>query len=255
MRGLGVRFAIVGVLTSITNMVLAQELQITTESIYSAGKNSVLMVRTEKMLSGPDTVYGLGFLEIREVQQELGMSREQVARLREVRQQVAELKNKALREAGGIEALNNDPGALRELERIRRDLDITAADALLNSEQRKRHKQIILQWWGTGVLRRMEVADELGLSSEQRERIAVVYQRYEQKRQVLLETGLKQERKEPPVLVSNAVRLRQLQDPNTPYNVMRREILAVLMPAQKKQWEEMKGPVFKWLAHSRGHDY
>lgn len=204
-------------------------------------------------------VYSLSYLHTREVREELGMTLEQSRRYFTLRQEVGKKQLEMRIKSGGFEALEKKEEARRDLWRAWRDLEYAALEELLTPEQRRRHRQVCLQWLGTTALDYAEVADELTLNAAQRARIRAAKQRRDDTMQRQFEEwDEKRKRGEPmppPLSLPNEDRIKALRDPNTPYNTMRREILAVLTPEQKRQWKEMTGPVVKWLAHSRGHDY
>jgi hypothetical protein len=245
----------IGLLASLASAVPAQEVRLELAPSVLVGSNGQTLDTSGRGVSVIQALYGAALLHIPEVRKEIGMTREQVLTWYETQKRLREEKSADI-QTTDVEAFRQDRDTREKWETAWQAREEEALNRILTPAQRKRHKQISLQWWGTGVLRRVEVADELRLTPAQRAQIKTVFARYEEKMRKLRETWQQRPTNpQPAVLLPNKVRLRQVQDPTTPYNVMRREMLAVLTPAQKKQWQEMTGPVFKWLAHSRGHDY
>ena len=191
-------------------------------------------------------LYGFSYLNIMEVQEELKLTREQIANLTKARQK-AYSEFDPMQEAGGSERLAADPAARVLFYRLEGTVQRGIVADMLTEVQLKRHHEICIQWEGIRALRRQEVADALRLMPEQRAQITT----YE----LAWDKFLKSSFSHLPQPVTPAQGRAYKAANDNAFQTMRLKCRALLTPAQLKQWQEMNGPTFKWLAHSRGQDY
>ena len=183
---------------------------------------------------------GMGFggnmssmlLRAPKVQEELGLTEAQKTKIQAV-----------MKEGMGERP---DMGALRDLDEEQRKAKMAEfmekaqarakkmakdLDEILKPEQRKRLKQIGLQFRGVSALRDKEVATELGLSTEQQDKIAEIGKEAGEKMGKLFADR------------ENRTGMREKMDK------IRKEsetaTLGVLTQEQKEKFEEMKGPKFE----------
>lgn len=103
---------------------------------------------------------------------------------------------------------------------------------VLSESQFKRYKELALQEAGPAALSRKEIADKVGLSDEQNEKIRAI-----------LEQGRPRPPQEgggPPDFEATRKRMDQARDENG------KKIIAVLTLAQREKWESMLGKPFKF---------
>jgi hypothetical protein len=99
--------------------------------------------------------------------------------------------------------------------------------AILSETQYTRYQQLSFQAGGVRMLLRPELAEKLGITEEQREQIM------EAGRPPMPQGGQPGQRPDP-----NEMEKRRKE--------VEAKMLAVLTPAQRKQWAEMTGPAFKF---------
>ena len=109
-------------------------------------------------------------LRIAEVQKELKMTPEQVAKL-DAKQDEVRQKMQTLFQGGG------NPAEMTPAERQKRteqmmEVQTKAVNEILDPTQQKRYRQLDLQQQGASALMRKDVADELKLTDEQKKALA-----------------------------------------------------------------------------------
>ena len=164
-----------------------------------------------------------------QVQAELKLTEDQVAKLRE-----------ALRPAGGPGGPGGaggrggfgggaDPQA-REQMRLEQEKKIKE---ILSAEQYKRYQEISLQLEGPAALARKEIADKVGLSDSQREKIQAILEEQRATMRDMFQGGAGGDRQ---AMMEEMQKLRKATD---------EKILGVLTAEQKKTWEGMLGKPFQ----------
>ena len=191
-------------------------------------------------------LYGLSYFNIPEVQEELKLTPDQIKHLTKG-SGAGSIISEAMEEVGGRERMAADPTARLLFYRL-----ITAAERsivadMLNEAQLKRHREICIQWEGINALRRQDVADALHLTSEQRAKIGA--------RGMARESYMRALFANTTPTTTRAARHVSKPPKDSRWEDLRLKCRDLLTPAQLKQWQEMNGPPFKWLAHSRGQDY
>jgi hypothetical protein len=163
-----------------------------------------------------------------QVQAELKLTEDQIAKLRE-----------ALRPAGGPGGpggagggrggFGADPQA-REQMRLEQEKKIKE---ILSAEQYKRYQQISLQLEGPSALARKEIADKVGLSDSQREKIQALIEEQRATMRDMFQGGAGGDRQ---AMMEEMQKLRKETD---------QKILGLLTAEQKKTWEAMLGKPFQ----------
>ena len=190
-------------------------------------------------------LYGLSYLNIPEVQEELKLTRDQIAYLKRAPGQSSSY-SQAMEQVGGQARMAADPAARMLFYRLLTSAERSIVADTLSEVQIKRHREICIQWEGIGALRRQDVADALGLTTEQRAKIGA----YGMERESQMRAHFANRTPATPVTTQRTA--RPVKD--AVWEEFRLKCRVLLTPAQLKQWQEMNGPVFKWLAHSRGQD-
>lgn len=157
------------------------------------------------------------------VQKELKLSNDQLKK-------VEELSEKMRGKMQDVFALE-EPERGKRLQALNQENDKALA-AILTPEQAKRLKQIVYQQQGTAALATQDVAKELGLSDEQRKRIADISAETGRKTRELVQPGT------PPDQATSA-KMEALRKAGSD------QILAVLTDAQKRAWTDLQGDPFK----------
>jgi hypothetical protein len=171
----------------------------------------------------------LQLIQIPEVQTELKLTDEQKGKF----QQMGQEMGGAMREM--FQALQNAAPEERQkkLQEFQADAN-KKINAVLNADQQKRLRQLVLQRQGPAVLAQDEsVAKDLKVTDEQKQKIAAITREAGEQRRALLQGG-------------------GLQNPETRAKMeeitkqTNEKITATLTDAQKKQWKEMLGAEFKF---------
>lgn len=161
-------------------------------------------------------------LERPDVQRELNLTEQQKSQIR----QMQENQRVAMQE------LRNLPPEERrqKMQELRQKNDPTT---VLNETQKKRLREIELQAMGAFALMQPEVADQLKLTQEQRSKLqGVVMQSMQQMREQFQGGGFGQGQ--------GAQQMQQMRDQ------MEKQMLEVLTPAQRQQWQQMQGKPFQF---------
>ena len=157
------------------------------------------------------------------VQKELKLTAEQTKKL-------ADLADKMREKMQAAFALEG-PQRGKKLQELNEENDKAVA-AILAPEQAKRLRQIVYQQQGAAALATADVAKELGLSGEQRERITAINDETAGKMRELLRSG------GPPDDATRA-KAEELRRAGAD------KVLAALTDAQKAAWKELQGEPFK----------
>jgi Spy/CpxP family protein refolding chaperone len=159
-------------------------------------------------------------LERPDVQRELNLTEQQKNQIR----QMQENQRVAMQE------LRNLPPEERrqKMQELRQKNDPVN---VLNETQKKRLREIELQAMGAFALMQPEVADQLKLTQEQRSKLqGVVMQSMQQMREQFQGGGFGQ----------GAQQMQQMRDQ------MEKQMLEVLTPVQRQQWQQMQGKPFQF---------
>jgi Spy/CpxP family protein refolding chaperone len=173
-------------------------------------------------LGGPMLMVGL--LRSPQVQQELKLTDQQKQQLEQLGEQWRE-KMRGLRDLPPEERRQKVQGMRAEVEK--------PISQILNEQQMKRLKQIALQVEGYAALERPEIADQVGLTKEQRQKIRDILRQAGEKRREAFQQG----RSDRQAAFQRMREIRQWVDG---------EIEKLLTPEQKKKWQESIGAPFKF---------
>jgi Spy/CpxP family protein refolding chaperone len=173
-------------------------------------------------LGGPMLMVGL--LRSPQVQQELKLTDQQRQQLEQLGEQWRE-KMRGLRYLPPEDRWQKGEGMRAEVEK---QLATT-----LNEQQMKRLKQIALQVEGYAALERPEIADQVGLTKEQRQKIRDILRQAGEKRREAFQQGQGDRQ----AAFQRMREIRQWVDG---------EIEKLLTPEQKKKWQELVGAPFKF---------
>jgi Spy/CpxP family protein refolding chaperone len=166
----------------------------------------------------------LGLLRNQQVQQELKLTDQQKQQLEQLGEQWRE-KMRGLRDLPPEERRQKVEGMRAEVEK---QLATT-----LNEQQMKRLKQIALQVEGYAALERPEVAEQVGLTKEQRQKIRDILRQANEKRREAFQQGQGDRQ----AAFQRMREIRQWVDG---------EIEKLLTAEQKKKWQELVGAPFKF---------
>lgn len=173
-------------------------------------------------LGGPMLMVGL--LRSPQVQQELKLTDQQRQQLEQLGEQWRE-KVRGLRDLPPEERRQKVQGMRAEVEK--------QLSQILNEQQMKRLKQIALQVEGYAALERPEIADQVGLTKEQRQKIRDILRQAAEKRREAFQQG----RSDRQAAFQRMREIRQWVDG---------EIEKLLTAEQKKKWQELVGAPFKF---------
>ena len=173
-------------------------------------------------LGGPMLM--LGLLRNQQVQQELKLTDQQKQQLEQLGEQWRE-KMRGLRDLPPEERRQKVQGMRAEVEK--------QLSQILNEQQMKRLKQIALQVEGYAALERPEIADQVGLTKEQRQKIRDILRQAAEKRREAFQQG----RSDRQAAFQRMREIRQWVDG---------EIEKLLTAEQKKKWQELVGAPFKF---------
>jgi Spy/CpxP family protein refolding chaperone len=173
-------------------------------------------------LGGPMLMVGL--LRSPQVQQELKLTDQQRQRLEQLGEQWRE-KMRGLRDLPPEERRQKVQGMRAEVEK--------QLSQILNEQQMKRLKQIALQVEGYAALERPEIADQVGLTKEQRQKIRDILRQADEKRREAFQQGQGDRQ----AAFQRMREIRQWVDG---------EIEKLLTAEQKKKWQELVGAPFKF---------
>jgi Spy/CpxP family protein refolding chaperone len=173
-------------------------------------------------LGGPMLM--LGLLRNQQVQQELKLTDQQRQRLEQLGEQWRE-KMRGLRDLPPEERRQKGEGMRAEVEK--------QLATILNEQQMKRLKQIALQVEGYAALERPEIADQVGLTKEQRQKIRDILRQADEKRREAFQQGQGDRQ----AAFQRMREIRQWVDG---------EIEKLLTAEQKKKWQELVGAPFKF---------
>jgi hypothetical protein len=187
---------------------------------------------------------GLQILRIPTVQQELKMTDAQIAKLDAKQDEVQNGSREAIEAAGGFQALRemSDEDRQKLMAKIG-DLQNKAVADVLDANQLKRYKELVLQREGPLAAARKDVAEALKLTEEQRKQIQAIQQGLNQERmqsfQSLGRDAAPEERQKA---------MLKLEESQAKAG---ERVLALFNDARKAAWKEMTGAPFKFPAPQR----
>ena len=202
--------------------------------VYSACAQGVFGGGQPRQGQGAPTQRGQGFgwmmgagmsgmlLQRPDVQRELNLTEQQKTQIRQMQE--------AMRTA--MQEMRNMPPQERrqKMEELRQKNDPTK---VLNETQKKRLRELELQAMGPTAFLQPEVADELKLTQEQRSRLqGIVMQQMQQLREQFQGGGFGQGQ--------GAQSFQQIREQ------AEKQMLEVLTPAQRQQWQQMQGKPFQF---------
>ncbi|MFN4033581.1 MAG: hypothetical protein ACK4ME_08190 [Fimbriimonadales bacterium] len=171
------------------------------------------------MMGGAGMMSGM-LLQRADVQRELNLTEQQKSQIRQMQEN----------QRAAMQELRNLPPQERrqKIMELRQKNDPTN---VLNESQKKRLREIELQALGPSAFFQEDVANELKLTQEQRARLqGIVMQQMQQLREQFQGGGFGQ----------GGQNLQQLREQ------MEKQMLEVLTPAQRQQWQQMQGKPFQF---------
>ncbi len=158
-----------------------------------------------------------------DVQKELNLSQTQKVKLEQMRQEFEQARQ---------ELRNLPPEQRRErMQELRQKYDPTS---VLTDAQRKRLRELELQWQGPFALADPEVARQVGLTQEQQTKIRGIVQETFQSMRERVQPG---QPGQPGAFQQEFQKAREQAE---------KRILEVLTPAQREKWEQMLGKPFEF---------
>ncbi len=187
---------------------------------------------------------GFSMLGMAEVQKELKMTPEQVGKLKDAGEDL-DKSMQALREETGNPFELSDEGRAKFFAKMQ-EMQTKAAASVLKEDQMKRYRQLDLQQSGSQALSRKDVAEELKLSDEQKEKLATLQKEQgEAMGQIFRNGGNFRDMTED----ERAAFRKKMGDMRKSFND---KAFAVLSADQNKKWKEMLGEPFKFPARGPG---
>ncbi len=171
------------------------------------------------MMGGAGMMSGM-LLQRADVQRELNLTEQQKNQIRQMQEN----------QRAAMQELRNLPPQERrqKMQELWQKNDPTS---VLNESQKKRLREIELQAMGPSAFLQEDVANELKLTQEQRSRLqGIVMQQMQQLREQFQGGGFGQ----------GGQNLQQLREQ------MEKQMLEVLTPAQRQQWQQMQGKPFQF---------
>ncbi|GBC91853.1 hypothetical protein HRbin15_00312 [bacterium HR15] len=159
-----------------------------------------------------------------DVQKELNLSQTQKAKLEQMREEMMQAMQ---------ELRNLPPEQRRErMQELRQKYDPAS---VLTDAQRKRMRELELQWQGPFALNNPEIAKQVGLTEEQQAKIRGIIQETFQSMRGQFQPG------QPPGQPGE--RMQEFQKAR---EQAERKILEVLTPAQREKWQQLLGKPFEF---------
>jgi hypothetical protein len=185
---------------------------------------------------------GLGMLRIPEVQKELKMTPDQIAKIDSKQQELRDQMRSAFQGGGP----GGDPEEMQKrMAQVREMQDKAVAD-ILNGDQQKRYHQLELQQQGSMALAsRKDVQDDLKLTDDQKSKIDEIRQKAMDDMRASMQ-GVDFQSMTADERQKMMTKMRDAQKATGD------KIEAVLTADQQKQWKEMQGAPFKFPAMQPG---
>jgi hypothetical protein len=182
---------------------------------------------------------GLQLLRIAEVQKELKMTPEQVGKI-DAKQQEVRQAMQELRQGGGNQQQLSEEDRAKRTAKMQ-EIQTKAVKDILDEKQVKRFNELQLQQQGPLALARKDIADELKLTDEQKQKIVKIQTDMNEERRAAMQGVNFQEMSEE----ERAKMMTKMQDMQ---KAAGDKVVAVLTDEQKKKWKEMTGEPFKFPA-------
>ncbi|MER3500565.1 MAG: hypothetical protein C4295_03645 [Candidatus Fervidibacterota bacterium] len=181
-------------------------------------------------LGGPMRL--LGLLRNPQVQQELKLTEEQKQKLQGLTEQLREKFRGLGQELRGLSPEERP----KRLAQVNAEVEKELAK-VLKEEQLNRLKQIALQVEGYAALSRPDIAKQVGLTEGQRKQVQEILQEAAEKRRSLFQQGPGGDRQ---------ARFQRFQEWQKIRQWVDQQIERLLTEQQKKKWQELIGPPFKF---------
>ena len=186
---------------------------------------------------------GLSLLRIPEVQVELKLTDAQIAKAQAKQDEVNNATQEIRQSAGNPRDLS-DEDRQKMNAKIQAVTDKALAE-VLDENQIKRYKQLVLQREGPMAASRKDVADALKLTEDQRKQIAAIQQGV---RQAMMESFQSAGN---PRELSDEDRQKLMAKMQENQTKAGEKVLALFTDAQKATWKELTGAPFKFPAFQR----
>ena len=182
---------------------------------------------------------GLQLLTNKDVQGELKMTEQQVAKVAEKQTEVRQ----KMQELGGFGGGGGGtPPSREEIQTMmakRQEIQTKAVNDILDTKQQKRFKQLELQAAGAGALQRPDVAAELKITDEQKTKMREIQQAQMEE----FRNGGFQFPGADATPEERQAFMKKMQDMQ---KASSEKVLKVLTEAQQKQFKEMQGEIVKF---------
>lgn len=176
---------------------------------------------------------GLAMLRIPEVQKELKMTPEQIAKIDAKQDEVRTASQSA---AGGVSFQDMTPEERQKLMEKMVEIQSKAANEILDTTQQKRFKELELQQMGPGAAaNRKEVAEALKLTDEQKKGIADIQAKLAEDRRTAMASFRDMTPEE---------RTAAMTKMQTGQKEANDKIVALFTAEQKTKWTELTGAPF-----------
>lgn len=190
---------------------------------------------------------GVMLLSVPEVREELKITDEQVKSLEEVRDMLQEVNFRdqlqGLRDLDREQRREKMQELQAKMEEVGQKVEARLKE-ILNADQLKRLGELQLQREGAMAIARPPVAEQLGLSDEQREKV----------RSILASTRPQRGQERPNFgELSREERQKLMEERRAQREKAESEVVAVLTDEQKAKWSEMQGEDFEFPRRRRGN--
>jgi len=181
---------------------------------------------------------GLQLLRIPEVQKELSMTDAQIGKLDAKQQEVGQAMQEARQ---GVNFQQMSAEERQQLMTKMQDIQTKAVADVLDAKQMKRFHQLELQQAGPMALTRKDVATDLKLTDDQKEKIGKIQTQVNEDSRAAMQ-GLD------PRNMSEDDRTKLMAKNQEIQKAAGDKLTALLTDDQKKQWKDMQGEPFKFPA-------
>lgn len=182
---------------------------------------------------------GLQLLNMKEVQEELKMSAEQVAKVGDKQQEVRQAMQELFQSAGNPQDMSDEDRA--KLMAKRQEIQNKAVSDILDTKQMRRFHQLELQQMGPGAFLRPDVAAALKLNDDQKKQIQEIQQKAGEDTRALFQGVDRQNQ-------SQEDRQQMFAKMQAIRKASGEKMLALLNDDQRKAWKEMQGEKFTFPA-------
>jgi hypothetical protein len=185
---------------------------------------------------------GLRLLAVKEVQEELKMTQPQIDKIEGKQQEVMASMQEVFQGAGGGGGFQNlSPEERQKLMAKVQEVQTKAVNDILDATQQKRFRQLELQQGGLNMaVARKDVADQLKITDEQRQKIGEIQRGLMEEMQSLRQGGGGGQDATPEERQKMNTKRAEIQ------KAANDKALALLTDTQKKTWTELTGAPFKF---------